>query len=143
MIKPISTIFLALGMVLAQGDAMAADVGVSVSVSEPGFYGRIDVGRVPQPAVIYPRPIIIEQQPVAVVRQPIYLRVAPGHEKHWDKHCHRYNACGQPVYFVQDNWYREVYAPRYHGDPERRDGRRDKHGDKGKHGKKKDQRGDD
>lgn len=121
------------------GGASAADVGVSVTVSEPGFYGRIDVGRVPQPTVIYPRPIIIEQQPMTVVRQPIYLRVAPGHEKHWDKHCHRYNACGQPVYFVQDIWYREVYAPRYYGESSRRDKRRDK----GNNGHKKDKRGND
>jgi len=93
--------------------------------------------------VIYPRPIIIEQQPMTVVRQPIYLRVPPGHEKHWDKNCYKYNACGQPVYFVQDNWYREVYAPRYYGQADRHDDRRDKRGDKGKHGKKKDQRGND
>jgi len=137
--KSVCILACSLGLGLLYGGAMAADVGVSVTVSEPGFYGRIDVGRVPQPAVIYPRPIIIEQQPMTVVRQPIYLRVAPGHEKHWDKHCRRYNACGQPVYFVQDNWYREVYAPRYDGDSERRD----KRGDKGKHGKKKDQRGND
>ncbi len=126
----------ALGLVAAFA-AAAGDVGVSVTVSEPGFYGRIDVGRVPQPTVIYPRPIIVEQQPVTVVRQPIYLRVRPGHEKHWDKHCQRYNACGQPVYFVQDNWYRDVYAPRYNS--EDGDGRQDKRRDKGRHGHKKDQ----
>ena len=101
--------------------AHAADVGISVNVSQPGFYGRIDVGRVPSPVVIYPQPVIIQQQPTAIVRQPIYLRVPSGHEKHWDKHCARYNACGQPVYFVQDNWYREVYVPQYRGDSERRD----------------------
>lgn len=102
----------ALAASLLHTPAQAADVGVSINVSQPGFYGRIDVGRVPGPMVIYPQPIIIEQRPVAVVRQPIYLRVPPGHEKHWDKHCSRYGACGQPVYFVQDNWYRDVYAPR-------------------------------
>jgi len=126
-----------------QGGAIAADVGVSVTVSEPGFYGRIDVGRVPQPTVIYSRPIIIDQQPVTVVRQPIYLRVAPGHEKHWDKNCHRYNACGQPVYFVQDRWYREVYAPRYYGESDRRDDHRDERHDRGNKGHKKDKRGND
>jgi hypothetical protein len=47
-----------------------------------------------------------------VIRQPIYLRVPPGHEKHWAKYCKRYGACGQPVFFVQDNWYRDVYTPR-------------------------------
>lgn len=109
--------------------ASAADVGVSVNISEPGFYGRIDIGRVPAPVLIYPQAVIIEQRSVNVMRQPIYLRVPPGHEKKWNKHCSRYNACGQPVYFVQDGWYRDVYAPRYYGDPgrraDRRDGRRD------------------
>jgi hypothetical protein len=77
--------------------ATAADVGVSVNIYEPGFYGRIDIGRVPSPVLIYPQPVIIEQRPVSLMRQPIYLRVPPGHEKKWDKYCHRYNACGQPV----------------------------------------------
>ena len=93
--------------------AIAADVGVSVRVGEPGFYGRIDIGNFPQPQVIYPRPVVIQPVPVGVVRAPIYLRVPPGHAKHWSKHCHEYNACGQPVYFVQDRWYNERYVPRY------------------------------
>jgi len=108
----------------------AAEVGVSVNISEPGFYGRIDIGRVPAPVLIYPQAVIIEPRPVNVMRQPIYLRVPPGHEKKWDKHCRRYNACGQPVYFVQDGWYRDVYAPRYVGDA----GRRDDHRDNGNRG---------
>jgi len=119
--------------------ASAADVGVSVSISQPGVFGRIDVGRVPAPAVIYPQPVIIEQRPVVVARQPIYLRVPPGHEKHWDKHCARYNACGQPVYFVQEKWYRDVYAPSYSGASEGRDGRHeggDRRGEGGRHHKK-------
>ena len=35
----------------APGVATAADVGVSVTVGQPGFYGRIDVGNVPQPVL--------------------------------------------------------------------------------------------
>ena len=93
--------------------AGAADVGVSVSIGQPGFYGRIDIGNTPQPQLIYASPVIIQQVPVNVVRQPIYLRVPPGHEKKWDKHCRKYNACGQPVYFVQQDWYTNVYAPGY------------------------------
>lgn len=80
--------------------AQAADVGVSVSVNQPGFYGRVDIGQTPPP-VIYQQPVIIAPGPVAVQQRPIYLRVPPGHEKHWDKHCARYRACGQPVYFVR------------------------------------------
>lgn len=116
---------LTLATLVLQTSAFATDVGVSINISEPGFYGRIDLGRAPAPVLIYPQPIIIEQRPVTVVRQPIYLRVAPGHERNWNKHCRRYNACGQPVYFVQDNWYREVYAPRVYGPSERRMERRD------------------
>ena len=37
----------------------ATDVGVSVSVAQPGFYGRVDVGNVPRPAVIYARPVVV------------------------------------------------------------------------------------
>ena len=103
---------LALLMALVTIPATAADVGVSVQVGEPGFYGRIDIGNFPPPQVIYPQPVVI--QPVREVHQPIYLHVPPGHAKNWRKHCRKYNACGQPVYFVQDRWYNEEYVPRYH-----------------------------
>jgi hypothetical protein len=108
----------ALLLAAAAAPALAADVGVSVSIGQPGFYGRIDIGNFPQPVLIYPQPVIIEPVPVGVIRAPIYLRVPPGHAKHWRKHCQKYNACGQPVYFVQDRWYNEVYVPQYraHGD---------------------------
>lgn len=100
--------------------AVAADVGVSVSVSQPGFSGRIDIGPYPQPALIYPQPIIIAPGPVHVARAPIYMHVPPGHAKDWRRHCARYQACGQPVYFVQETWYQQVYVPgerKRHGGP--------------------------
>jgi hypothetical protein len=136
MIKTNYLLATALAVAFLHTTAQATDVGVSINVSQPGFYGRIDVGRGPAPMVIYPQPILIEQRPVAIVRQPIYLRVPPGHEKHWDKHCSRYNACGQPVYFVQDNWYREVYAPRVYEDRGGHGKVRDKGRDHGKKFKK-------
>ncbi len=117
----------------------AADVGVSISIGQPGFYGHIDIGDFPPPRLIYRQPVIIER--VAVVRPPIYLYVPPGHSKNWRKHCHRYDACGERVYFVQEDWYSHEYVPRYrerHGDrhdwrDERRDHRRDGRGnDRGK-----------
>ncbi len=77
--------------------------GVSVNVGEPGFYGRIDIGKSPEPKVIYTKPVIIEEVPSVAVPAPIYLRVPPGHAKHWYKHCHEYDACGRPVYFVRDD----------------------------------------
>ncbi|HLF98392.1 MAG TPA: hypothetical protein VI457_14725 [Methylococcaceae bacterium] len=93
--------------------AVAADVGVSISIGEPGFYGRLDIGNFPQPRFIFPQPVLIRPAPVGVVPPPLYLRVPPGHAKHWSKHCHEYNACGQPVYFVEESWYNDVYVPRY------------------------------
>ena len=91
------------------------DVGVSVTVGQPGFYGRIDIGNsMPRPAVIYAQPVIIHQPPTRVVHQPVYLRVPPGHAKHWGKHCSKYNACGHPVYFVQEQWYADTYRSHHH-----------------------------
>ena len=115
--------------------ALATDVGVSVSIGQPGFYGRLDIGGYPQPQVIYRQPIAIQRVPAH--RPPIYLRVPPGHAKHWSKHCREYNACGERVYFVQDNWYNREYVPRYqkqHRD--RRGDRRDERGNdhRGNHG---------
>lgn len=103
----------AVAVAAATAPALAADVGVSISVGQPGFYGRLDIGGFPQPQLVYPQPVVIQPVPVGVVRQPIYLHVPPGHEKNWRKHCHKYNACGQPVYFVRDNWYNDVYVPHY------------------------------
>ena len=100
------------GGALAPG-ASATDIGVSVGISQPGFYGRIDIGNSPPPVLVYSQPVVVQPAPVAVVRQPIYLHVPPGHAKNWSKHCHRYSACGQPVYFVQEQWYEEVYVPRH------------------------------
>ena len=103
----------ALAIAAAATPALAQNVGMSVTVGQPGFYGRIDIGNFPQPMVIYPQPVIIQPSPVAMYQYPIYLHVPPGHAKDWRKHCGRYNACGQPVYFVQESWYNNVYVPRY------------------------------
>jgi len=89
------------------------NVGVSIGINQPGVYGRIDIGNYPQPRIVYPQPVVIVQSPVAVHQQPIYLYVPPGHQKNWGKHCGRYNACGQPVYFVQEDWVRERYEERH------------------------------
>lgn len=105
--------------------ALAADVGVSISLGHPNFYGRLDLGDFPPPQVIIPRPIIIERG-VHVDRPPVYLRVPKNHRKNWKKYCRKYNACGEQVIFVRDDWYRREYVPRYqerHRD--RRDGHRD------------------
>jgi hypothetical protein len=111
--------------------AGAADVGVSIGL--PGFYGHIDLGGAPPPQVIYNQPVVIDRGP-SYVQDPVYLRVPPGRERNWRRYCRIYDACNRPVYFVRDDWYRNVYAPHYresHAHDDRRgpgpgfDGRRD------------------
>lgn len=92
-------------LTLSAVPAQATDIGVSIGISQPGVYGRIDIGRFPQPQVIVGSPVVI--RPARVEVAPVYLWVPPGHQKNWGKHCHRYNACGVPVYFVQEDWYRQ------------------------------------
>jgi hypothetical protein len=115
--------------------ALAADVGVSVSIGDPHFYGRLDIGGFPQPQVIYSQPRVIERG--GYQGEPVYLRVPPGHRKNWAKHCREYNACGERVFFVQDSWYNREYAPRYQ--EQHRDRRDDQGGDHRNEGHGKDQ----
>lgn len=119
---------LAASLLALSASAFASDVGVSISVGQPGFYGRIDIGDYPAPQLIYRQPVIIERPAHYVEAAPIYLRVPPGHAKNWARHCRHYHACGQRVYFVQDGWYNNEYVPRYrerHGGPGRHEERRD------------------
>jgi len=85
--------------------AQAADVGVSVSIGQPGFYGRFSVGNFPppvvyaQPVAVYPAPVVV--RPVHVVHaRPVYVHVPPGHVKHWQRYHH-----GYPVYYRHDGRY--------------------------------------
>src|SRR5665811_2509300 len=122
--------------------ALAADVGVSISIGQPGFYGRLDIGDYPQPQVIYRQPMAIERVPMD--RPPIYLRVPPGHAKHWRRHCREYNACGERVLFVKDHWYNREYAPRYQEQHRgRQDERRDERKDNGRGNQGNDRQGND
>ena len=129
-----------IGIALLAGGAAAraADVGVSINISQPGVYGRIDIGRFPQPVLYAPRPVVITQR---VVQEPVYLWVPPGHRQNWRRYCGRYEACGAPVYFVQDRWYRDhVMEARYERRHDRHDDRYDDHPGRGrghdKHGHK-------
>ncbi len=95
---------------------LAGDIGVSINIGQPGFFGQINIGDVPQPPpVIYARPVLIAPAPeyVEAPPPPLYLHVPPGHERHWASHCREYNACGRPVYFVRDEWYQREYVPHY------------------------------
>ena len=112
--------------------AFAADVGASVTIGQPGFYGTINIGDAPRPRLIYPEPVFVEV--IETHRhQPLYLNVPPGHAKKWKKHCHKYNACGYPVYFVQNDWYETVYVSAYQQKHSKHDGHHGK-----SHGKHKD-----
>ena len=100
-------------LTLLAGAAGATDVGVSVQIGQPGFYGRIDIGDfAPRPVLYAPQPVIIAPAP-QYIAEPVYLRVPPGHRKHWARFCGRYGACGRPVLFVRDEWYTNTYVPRY------------------------------
>ena len=101
LIKQCAAIAVALGT-LAPAVA-ETNIGVSVGIHQPGVYGRIDIGNYPPPPVVYAQPMIIARPAVHVVQQPVYLYVPPGHQRKWARHCGAYNACGQPVYFVQES----------------------------------------
>ena len=111
MLQIISKPFLIIGMagmaimsMLCVAPALAATPYANATVEgalAPGVYGRIEIGNQPPPPLIYAQPVIIQRPPVLVQQMPLYLHVPPGHAKKWSKHCARYNACGQPVYFVQ------------------------------------------
>ena len=131
--------FIALALTAgAIGAAVAQpSVGVSIGINQPGVYGRINIGDVPRPALILPQPVLIAPPRVVVQRDPIYLYVPPAHQQNWRRYCGRYDACGQPVYFVQDRWVRERYEQEHPGwDNGRHRGwdkhdKRDKHEDRG------------
>lgn len=137
-----------LSLVLAIGafSTATAQTSVSIGINRPGVYGRINIGDVPQPALYRAEPVIIAPPPVVVERRPVYLYVPPAHEQNWRRYCGQYSACGQPVYFVRDEWVQERYEQEHpgwnrgrHRGWDKHDGRRDDdHGDDDRpgHGKK-------
>ena len=130
----------AAALLLAAATGAQAQAYVNATVGgqmAPGVYGRIDIGNAPPPPLIYAEPMIIQRPAVMVPRSPIYLYVPPGHAKNWGKHCARYNACGQPVYFVKE----PVRGPYYGGRPGN-GGHNDRHWDDGHRGGGKHDRGD-
>ena len=87
--------------------------GVITGQVAPGVYGQVVIGGGPPPPLVYAQPVVVERAPVIIGAppvEPIYLHVPPGHAKHWAKHCHEYNACNRPVYFVRS----AEYEPKYH-----------------------------
>ncbi len=85
------------------------NIGVTIGINAPGQYGRIDINNYPQVQLVAPQPIVYAPSPVAIYQRPIYLYVPQTHQTNWGRYCGRYGACGQPVYFVQENWVRDEY----------------------------------
>ena len=118
--------------------SMAAHAGnpiINFSVGgeiSPGVYGQVQFGNGPPPPVVYAQPTVVTPPPPNVVVQPLYLHVPPEHARHWKRYCHRYNACGRPVYFVKSAEYEPGY--RAHRDRHRDEGRDDRGRDEGRHG---------
>lgn len=126
----------AFGAMVAAPSALAnVDVGVSVQISQPGVYGRIDIGSFPQPQIVVAQPVLVTPPPpppprpgLIVVRPiapppPVYMWVPTGHQRNWTRYCSRYNACGVPVYFVRDDWYQRNVHPKGRGRDKNRDDR--------------------
>lgn len=116
---------------LLAAPAAEAQVGLSIQIGDPRYYGRLDFrddwgwgSGLPREALLYPRPVVIDRGWRGRAPAPVVLRVPPGHAKNWRKHCRRYGACGVPVVFVRDDWYRDVYSPRWRGSQDRRRWRR-------------------
>lgn len=110
---------------------LLAIAGISINIGEPDYYGQLQIGN-ERPPLLFAEPIIIEGR--AGRYPPLYLRVPDFEARHWARFCYKYSACGRPVYFVNDNWYRNTYVPRYRHDHARPDyGRRYDRHDNGNH----------
>ena len=94
-------------------------VGASINLNVPGVYGRVDIGAPTAgvafvaPPVVYEQPMIIAPTRVAIHQRPIYLYVPEAHQHDWAHHCAAYGACGQPVYFVREQWVHDRYVEHY------------------------------
>jgi len=94
------------------GSPGLAQVGFSIQLGQPNYYGGLNIQGFPNPQFYNSRPVFI--RPLSPeYDQPVYLRVPACQRQNWGAYCGRYNACQRKVYFVQDNWYRSIYAPRY------------------------------
>jgi hypothetical protein len=63
--------------------AQAGDVGVSISIGQPGFYGQLDIGNYDRPPVVYGRPVLVERRYWNPA--PAYVRVPPYQHSNWHR----------------------------------------------------------
>ena len=99
---------LALALGVSSAHAQYANVVIAGEV-QPGVYGRVEFGNMPPPPLVYAQPVVIVRE--RRYYEPVYLHAPPGHAKNWGKHCHKYNACNRPVYFVKSVEYEPGYRP--------------------------------
>lgn len=83
--------------------------GHAQSMGQPGFYGRIEIGNAPQPPLLISNAVM--GNPGVYTGEPIYMHVPPAHAYGWSRHCQLYGACDWLVYFVDNDWYANVYVP--------------------------------
>ena len=94
------------------GSPGLAQVDFSIQLGQPNYYGGLNIQGFPNTQFYNYSPVLI--QPLSPeYSQPVYLRVPLYQRQSWGSYCGRYNACQRKVYFVRDNWYRSIYAPRY------------------------------
>lgn len=120
----------AFATLLAAATAQAQQANISIEGPPlPGLFGRVQINAsLPLPPVYLPKPVVVQPPRVVLPAppEPVYLWVPPGHRKNWKAHCGRYDACGRPVYFVQERWMRQH-------EPQRFEKRNRKHRDHGDH----------
>ncbi len=127
-------VFLLIAAAALTSAGAGTSVGVSIDINQPGVYGRINIGNVAPPMVVYPQPVIIAPAPMALQTAPIYLYVPLQHQRHWVKYCARYQACGQRVFFVQEKWVKERYQQHQRDvERDRREHRQTEHSDRDHH----------
>lgn len=78
-------------------------------MGQPGYYGRIEIGYAPQPPLLISNAVM--GNPGVYTGEPIYMHVPAAHAYAWSRHCQRYGACDWLVYFVDNDWYANVYVP--------------------------------
>jgi hypothetical protein len=101
-------------LLVSTGVSYAGGLDIHVMLSgevAPGLYGQVNIGNERPPPVVYAQPMLIESQQAPP--PAIYLHVPPDHAKNWRKHCHEYNACNRPVYFVRSQEYDPEYQRHY------------------------------
>jgi hypothetical protein len=108
----VATIVVVAGVQIAAADSIGSARAASSTTATPGVYGRLDVDSKQSPPLVYEQAMFIEAPETAGKVQPVYLHVPPEHAKNWKKHCAKYQACKQPVYFVKSAEYEPGYDPK-------------------------------